>query len=494
MADASPETIQRLIDNSEKCLATIEMTLPTIMETRKVVVRAIEKQGGGNSILELVLVVLDSLLAENEVTYDISASLNSLLKATDDYTKRYYMQILNLCFWETCQLFVGDNGDEYGLLSRLEKLTQENDQAGCHFIVKHIVDDLMRFREKYADRELRNITRHYDNPIKMYEKQRELTNIDFFAKGANELLAIKMEVSVVTSFLLNLIAQNKKDSKKVSPASKERYGLNEIFNDAIFKAFKEKKLKGVVQGVLSHGKDTLDDCYSLYRYCCNVTEFLLERNLWIPDQIKKLEALILLRMETVYLKYDIACSIWGYINAASEMERSQNLRLVHITKQAALTHIYGYTESVRENSLWTRVKDMEEASSNTLNTHKVEDSLKELTKNLSTDRDSSNIFAHYRYKNNFYIPARLEAFSKMYHYKELEDSLQLINICKSIEKYMTSLMFLIDEKHKNEKKKQYKEWLARIDAFADKIGNDNKANDAVLAMKGLIDMVYGSKS
>lgn len=46
MADASPETIQQLIENSEKGLAQIEVSLPLILETRQTVEETIKKQDG----------------------------------------------------------------------------------------------------------------------------------------------------------------------------------------------------------------------------------------------------------------------------------------------------------------------------------------------------------------------------------------------------------------------------------------------------------------
>lgn len=441
MAEASPETILRLIEKSEKELTQIEMSLPTILGTREAILEAISEQDNDNAILNLALVVLDSMLAENEIIYDVSSSLNALLKATDDYTKRYYMQILNLCFWETCQLLVGEDGNEYGLLTRLEKLTKEINQAGCQFIIKHIIDDINEFQRKYTDKSLRNVTRHYDVPTKIYEYQKKLTNIDFFAKGTSQLIAIRMEMSVVSSFLLNLLALPIKSTlRNEALVQRGDVDLRGMFNDAIFKAFRKKNLEKIVQQVLSKGQKTLDDRYRLYRNCGNVTKFLEERCGQIPDGFKIMESLLLLRMETLYLKYDIACSVWGYLNASSDMERSQNLRLIHITKQAALTHIYGYNEEFRAKSLWVRIQALEEVDNETLNTRKVEESLKKLTGNLEGDRNNSNIFAHYRYKDVYYIPARLEAFGKMSHYKELLDSKKLLDVfCNSLEEYTNSL-------------------------------------------------------
>ena len=113
--EASHETILRLLDNIEKSLSQLELSLPLILEKRQALDVELNKLGDNNAITELLLVVFDIILAENEVTYDLSVSLKALLKAKDDYTKRYYMQSLNLCFCESCQVFVGQGNDNNGL-------------------------------------------------------------------------------------------------------------------------------------------------------------------------------------------------------------------------------------------------------------------------------------------------------------------------------------------------------------------------------------------
>lgn len=493
MADASSESIQRLIENSEKGLSQIEMSLPLILKTRKAIEEAIRNQNDRNVVLDLMLAVFDTLLAENEVIYDLSASLDALLRATNDYTKRYYMQSLNLCFWESFQLLAGEDGDEDGLLVRLEKLTKEVNQAGCQFLIGHIIDDIRAFRKEFADKDLRNITRHYDEPIKMYEKQQSLTDIDFFARGASQLMAIRMEVSVVTAYLLNLLATNRETTQNTqkTPSSKKCFDLKGVFNDAIFKALKEKNLKTVVQQALDEGQKRLEECYSLYMNCGKANEFLIERGCQTPDGFKKMEALLKFRMETLFMKSDLACSVWGYMNAASDKERSQNLRQIYITKQAALTHLYGYNENAREKSLWAKIVAMEEANSEKLDTEGVEKSLIELTSNLAGDRVNSNMYAHYRYKKDIYIPARLDAFGKMVHYKELTDTLKLLNVCKSLENYTVGLLYCIDETHKKESKKQYDEWMGIINNLVAKTGNDERAKEMLRPFRELIEMAYG---
>lgn len=490
MAEASQETIQSLIENSEKGLAQIEMSSSLILETRLAVVDSIKKQEQDNVVLVLLLTVLDTSLAENEVTYDMSASLDALLKAANDYTKRFYMQSLNLCFVEACQVFEGKDGDEYGLLTRLENQTKQLNQAGCQFIARHIIDDIQSFRSEYCDKELRDITRHYDDPIKMFEKIRKLDSIEFFANGVSQLMAIRMEVSVLSSYLLTLLTPAKKKSQSVVSTNQCGFDLKAVMNDTVFKAFKKRHLKEEIQRTLDKGQTTLDECYKLHSQCQAAVNFLEERNCKIPDEFLKMESLIRLRMEVLFLRYDVACSVWGYLNAVSDKERSQNLRLIHIIKQAALTHIYGYNDKKREKSLWAKIKAIEETNNEMLNTDNVEKSLKELTSNLAEDRSNSNMFAHYRYQQEFYIPARLEAFGKMVHYKELADSVKLLNVCKSLETFTTNLLSCIDKTQKEERRKQYQEWVAKIDDLVAKMGNDDRAKVALRPMYDLISRVH----
>lgn len=490
MADASPETIERLIGNSEKGLKDIEMSLPLILETRQAVLDAIEKQKESNVVLELMLVVFDTLLAENEVIYDLSASLDALLKAKNDYTKRYYMQSLNLCFVEACSLFAGDENDENSLLTRLEKLTKQLNQAGCQFIASHIIDDIQAFRKDYCDRELRNITRHYDDPIKMYEKQQGLNNIDFFAKGASQLMAIRMEVTVLSSFLLRLFAPVNKQEQNVASKKTCGFDIKGIINDAIFKAFKKNNLEEKIQRMLDKGQSTIDDCYRLYNQCQAAIRFLEEKNCR-TDDFKKMESILKLRMEALFLQYDVACSVWGFLNASTDKERSQNLRLVHITKQAALTHIYGYNENLREKSLWTEIKIIEETRNEKLNTSFVEKLLEDLTGNLTEDKEYSQMFAHYRYKEDFYIPARLETFGNMEHHKELMDATKLLQVCKTLVGYTTGLLFCMDEKQKQERKIRHDEWMGKLDELVARYGNDERMRESLNSMQGLINQIYG---
>ena len=489
MPEASANTIKRLIEISEKGLVQIERSLPLVLKAREEVLCAIKKEVGKNNILELMLTTLDLVLAENEVIYDLSAFLDPLLKATDEYTKRYYMQELNFCFWETCQLFVGDGSDKDGLLTKLEDLTKQQYQAGCQLVIQHIIDDVQKFRSDFCDKELRNITRHYDDPIVMYEKQSGLYDIDFFARGVSQLMAIRMEVSVLTSYLMSMLSPLKTELANRFSDTRLELDLRAVINDALFKAFREKGIKEEVQMTLGNGHVLLDRSYKLFKNCLTVERAFKEHSLLIPKELDKMKSLIKMRMETQFLRYDVACSIWGYLNSCSDKERSQNLRLIYITKQAALTHIYGYTDERRDRSLWTAITKIEESDSAKLDKNSVEKRLKELTSNLDEDNETSRKFAHYRYKHNFYIPSRLESFNKMVHNKELMDAIKLLMICKVLETYVVDLLHCIDDKQRQLRKKKHDEWMTLIDGL--KANGGDRMEIILKPMIDLIDKVYG---
>lgn len=493
MSEASLESIESLIEKSESNLAQIEVTLPLILEMRQSVIAAIDKQQDATLLSDLLLVVLDVILAENEVIYDLSASLDALLKSENKCTKRYYMQHINFCFCEACQVFVGEKGDEYGLLTKLESLTKRLNQVGCQYIVNHIIDDLQQFKNNYCNRDLRNIARHYDSPIKMYEKRCELNNADFFAKGVSHLMAIRMEISVLSSYLITLFAPLKK-SPQLSLSSRQDVHLNVLINDTIFKTIKGRWIDEEVQKALDEGQASLDTCYKLYNYFLSVEKLLKERNYPVTEDLDRMKSIIWLRMETLFLRYDVACSVWGYINAASDMERSQNLRLIHISKQAALTHIYGYTEKRRDKSLWTAIKDIDASIGGDLDTDSIENMLKQLTLNLNEDCENSRMFAHYRYKQEFYIPARLKAFSTMKHHEELTDAMELLKVCKSLEDYTTRLLLELHKKQMQTNKKIYEDWKTKIERIEAKVGNIKDVKKGLEHIYNLIDSIYNSSA
>jgi len=71
------------------------------------------------------------------------------------------------------------------------------------------------------------------------------------------------------------------------------------------------------------------------------------------------------------------------------------------------------------------------------------------------------MFAHYRYKQEFYIPVQIEAFDKMSHHTEQMDTLKLLNTCKAWGRYTVGFLGYIYEKNKGGDKRQHDAWMRK---------------------------------
>lgn len=488
MALASKESIDRLIANSGKTLATLEGSYADVLSLRKAVEKAKEQTQENSVVLDLLAITADVILTSTEVSYDLSASLKSMLMAKDVYAKRFCMQSLNLCFCESVCCLVGSDGN--GLLTKLEASTKETSLTGCQFLTRHIINDIQLFADKFPNRNLRNITRHYSDPIRMYGEYQKLTDEDFFAKGVNELLAIIMEIHVVTSYVLSImrLCQTETPSKVNSPAPS--LDIQKLLNNAIFVAFEKRNVKDELNKTIQKGQSAVDECYGLYRKTQGAKAYLQGGKIEDVAIFGQLQSLVLLRMQAVYMKSDLACAVWSYLNAESDKERSQSLRMIHITKQAALTHLYGYNEKTRKESLWNRIKDIAETKDSRLDAESVESAFKELTKDLKTDSKQSRVFTHYRHKDELYLPARLDALKQMNHRQELEEVLQLFGLCNKIDTYLHQLLTTMNKTQDAKTKKQRDEYLKKIDDMAAMVGNDERAKHAFDAIKGFINSFF----
>lgn len=50
----------------------------------------------------------------------------------------------------------------------------------------------------------------------------------------------------------------------------------------------------------------MDDCYRQSNGCRKATKLLEDRGVNVPDVFEKMESLIFLRMEALFLRYDVA--------------------------------------------------------------------------------------------------------------------------------------------------------------------------------------------
>lgn len=149
MADASKESIVRLVVNVDSNLSFIESLLPDIRKSIYLIDSIKKRKNSSSLLLESLAVCEDVLLGSYVVIYDIMASLKRMIKTDNVYIKRYQMSSLNLCFFEGCSLLVDSGGGQSGILNRLESSAKSLNLVGEQFLIRHVIDDIDFFSTKY---------------------------------------------------------------------------------------------------------------------------------------------------------------------------------------------------------------------------------------------------------------------------------------------------------------------------------------------------------
>lgn len=471
MADASKESKERLVLNVDGNLSFIESLLPDIQNSIRLI-DSIKKQGNSSSsLLDSLAVCEDVLLGSYAVIYDIMASLKRMIKTDNAYIKRYQMSSLNICFFEGCKLFVDSDGGKSGILNKLESSATSLNLVGEQFLVRHIIDDIDSFCVKYChDSALRNLFRHYDDPIKMYEAYAKLNDEDIFAKGVSEMMAYFLETRVVCEhFLQTLIPFSRKENCPEQVDSKSvKSTISELFNTCIADALRKKNVHKVIGDAVIQGTKEIDKLYKDYSFCEKAKEFLSD-SIQCEDlsPFDAVEDLIRIRMMAEFMRMDIGCAMLAYLESSTDMERAQSLRHIQITKQAALTHLYGYTKDTRQCSLWNKIVTAVERENVKIDSESLHEQFKKMTTDIKTDSRHSNIYVHYRYRDDLYVSARLDAYSKMNQMSVIYETLPLLNLVKEISQYS---LRVLDSIAKRQEEKRIRSIAKFNDMFAD-LGN-----------------------
>ena len=491
MAEASKDSKERLVRNVDNNLSFIESLLPDMQKCIHLIDSIRKRENSSNLFLDSLAVCEDILLGSYVVIYDIMASLKRMIKTDNVYIKRYQMSSLNLCFFEACSLFVDSGGGQSGILNKLESSAKSLNLVGEQFLIRHIVGDIDSFSAKYCQNSaLRDLFRHYDDPIKMYEAYVKLNDEDVFAKGVSEMMAYFLEIRVVCDHFLQTLVpfSERPDSIGTVDSKSVKSTISELFNTCIADALRKKNAHKIIEDTVIQGTKEIDKLYKDYSFCEKAKKFLSD-SLHCEDMspFDAVEDLIRIRMMAEFMRMDIGCAMFAYLESSTDMERAQSLRHIQITKQAALTHLYGYTDNTRQCSLWNKIVKAVERDNVRIDSESLHEQFKKMTADLKTDARQSNIYAHYRYRDDFYVSARLDAYSKMNQMSVIYETLPLLNLVKEISQYS---LRILDAIAKRQKDKRIRSIMKINDMFAELdniISKSNVSADGKHQMKGMVD-------
>lgn len=449
---ASKQTLNLLTNNCKNAMFELERILPAMMKLRyQLTAIGADEIDKADTILALFSKTEDLFMGSYFILHELMSSLRLLLDTTISYEKRYHIQGVNLGLCEAYNYFSGNKSNGVWIL--LKPMILVLDNPILHSFITIIDRELTKLRVEYCDRDMRNSTAHFDEPIKRYKSVCSITEEDRYCEGISQFMFIHLHISQISTIIFSIISQI--FPKNTIPETKGKIPIFDI------KAFTEKsiaekflsdeRLVHVSGRSLTIVSNSIDSLYEDHLKCERVKEFFVTQNTELPMSARILHQLVLLRMMVAFIRCDLTCAIRAYMNSESSVERSLHLRKIHLIEVSALTHLYGYNKEKKSKSLWNQLMSLDDESSEN-EPKSLQKKFEELTNQLDCTR--RNLYTHFREGEDLNILKRYEAYKDMDHVSEINRSLNLLHLCKKIEDYTMSVISGIEKKEQQKKREK----------------------------------------
>ncbi|MDD2247190.1 MAG: hypothetical protein PHC39_08995 [Proteiniphilum sp.] len=382
------------------------------------------------------------------ILHELFSSLRLLLDTTIPYEKRYHIQSINLSLCEAYNYFSGKENN--GIWSLLKPMIVILDDPKLNPIIEIVDRELAKLRIEFCDKQMRNSTAHFDQPIERYKSICSITEEDKYCRGISQFLLIHSYFSSISTMVFVII--NQTIPKKTIQDLNEEIPKISAFDikDFVEKSVAEKlasdeRMNKVSGQSLTVVSNSIDSLYNNHLRCEELEEFSVIQNKELSISARTLNQLILSQIMVAFIRCDLTCAIRAYMNSESSMERSLHLRKVYLIEVSALTHLYGYNSKKNTKSVWSQLialgNDNRDPESEL-----IQEKLEEQTNQLDSVR--RNLHTHFREGDELNIVKRHEAYKKLNQVSELKRSLDLVHLCEKIEDYIMSVMSRIDKKQR----------------------------------------------
>ncbi len=437
---ATPESIALLKKNLKLSIQDGEELLANSEEI-KIAIKSMPNSGDG--ILKFFSNIYELLSGSVSGMYDTYNGLLNMLESNNTYEKRFHMQFINLCQSEWCEYLLGQNSN-----GALTNVISDFNNSENQSIIGYLQDlqTCVKNLESKCNGQLRNMTAHYDKPQQMYNNLILLDNEDEYSRRVGLQMEVHQKILALINAVISSLGIN---ASKHKPIKCKDINVLSLINDSVAKHICNRKdLKEAIIYEISNAWKNVESCKSLHHSVSKIEQFMLAQG-YNTEDFNSLTSIIEMRWAVTFMKSDLACSINAYLNASSMLERSLVLRRVYMIEDSALTHLYGFSDNRRKNSIWSKLKRIPEFGENPLS-EELENELIALTSRRNGNK--RNLYTHYIEGTQFNTSARFTAFRNMNQIEELMRVNRLAVLCNKVDRYLLSLMNTIKESH--DKRKQ----------------------------------------
>lgn len=447
---ASPATLQALVTNAEGMISELYQSV-------KDNIKYLEEQQADGSFNQISILAQQLRIAVEYSLMDIAVSLRAAIDTNINYEKRYHLKNLQASISESykCIINFGKSRNK-SIWVRLGSEIKNNPELGIGALYDEINPKLEQFGENGLDKNLRDITLHYDEAmIEVYRATVLVNDEDKVYLKACGYMAIIHDILN----LINIIESHFDTGPKSQFPIPESDGINETFKKLINN---EDKLKDAVTKILQEADKRLDFYAKQYDSFIRIESYMNSLPLITGSLLEMENVKTMLNWELLFgfMTVDLAAVIKAYLESHSTEEYKMNLRRLIVVQTSLTVHLYGYNKQEREKSIWTRLKELVPTTKSSLlsECQEIDDLLAKFSSNSSA-KDTRAIYVHLVDNTNsdFSLPATIEAIEKINPIEEVVHANVLLNITKRVHNFTSNLMNALTDKAKADRENSCKE-------------------------------------
>lgn len=439
---ASIETIANLIMNSGLAIdelykaLKVELVVRSLMDTHTP---------------QLYILTQDLQNGIKFILMDISVSCRAEFAVDNVYEKRFYMKNIQASISEGYKLIFN-----FGKLRRrslwkelMVKVCEDGNQKLINECVE-IDKNLETFGETEIDKELRDLTLHYDDEmIKVYQKiiavnseEKVMQTVCRFWKLLQDIILFTQKVD---AYCLEITGIDKTYPSypiilKVNPS-------HQIVGNLINK---ESKLENVLKNIIQRGAESIDTLAKYWFSTKRIEKYMQENASIISNisEIDNIQELANIHLLLQFMMLDLAAIVDAYLKSSSNIEYALNLRRVCVTKVSTMVHLYGYNSDERNCSIWMKVKEMIPKDSIDLKdaADEISNVLDKIVGNIN-DKELRSTFIHLfdNSKSCADITKVVSAIESINPMEQIVEARLLLDVHKCLMNFITNLMDVLSQ-------------------------------------------------
>ena len=456
---ASKETIASLIRNIGTTIGELYIALKQDFAIRGAL---------DESMPHLYSITHDIQIGIRFILMDIGVSCRALFQTNYAYEKRFHLKNVLASISEGFKVIMNfGKSRKYALWNLLEEELIHIGNSDLNDGFKKIRLQLIEFGDKRIDKDIRDLTLHYDDAmIKVFEKTASLNSEEDTMKLLCEFWAILQDMLKFTYTLDEYIQANTGLSKP-NEANNVHLDVNHDHNVIRLLIDSKGQLESAISTVLSKATNQLDDMANHYFRLQKIRKYIKEKAPCIIEipELNNLETLANHELLIRFMALDLASVLNAYLHSDSNIEASLNLRRVVVIKTSTLVHLYGYDDIEQEKSVWKSIQGFIPSDDETLKAE--EQAIQNLLSKLVAESDDKRLRASlvHLYDNGSHksnIVEMLESVEILDPARQTVEILLLMEIYKKMEAFTKKLMDTLAQNARQQKEASQKEMLDKI--------------------------------